>query len=515
MDAEVDRSSPIPLEPPTPPPFVRAWWRRLASPYLAMSLLAVAVAAILAARRPWGIDFWVHVTAVNRLSQDLLDPGGLQTAGTGVESVYYSPYTVVLALLAQLTGLSGATVLSLAAPAWAALLCFAFFRFARLFGDGAWYPVIAMGIAVTLWGWRMWADGGLLDIFGLPVTLPLPSTMATAFMLLVWTLVVRVIDQPRVWPWMAIAALATLILLCHPATAVGTGAGCVALLIWRGPSLDARAIAGLAASLAAVAVAVFTWPYYPVAALLGSAADPTPTTLYAAAWPCAIFVLLASSALWSRLRADRRDPLVWTVVLCLVAAVVGELTGYRAVAATLPPLMIAAQLALAVELYRRRGQPRAARWWAAAVTMACAVGLLFNIGNLLYALPPNAYVTEFQARVGYSPQPADYAWLSEYAAVGDTVLADDLEANRIITAYGVYTVAPGWRDPVVPDTTARRTAAALFFSGDTEPAARDDIVRRYHVNWILYVKGDNRILPSIASLVVVGPAGQRLYRAAG
>ncbi|MGH8877503.1 MAG: hypothetical protein ACRD0P_09200 [Stackebrandtia sp.] len=513
MDAEAARL-PLP-EPLTPPPLSRAWWRRFETPYMTLSLVAVAFAVVLAARRPWGIDFWVHATAVDRLSRDLLDPGGLQITGATAESSYYSPYTVVVAMLSQVSGASAVTALSWMAPPAVALLCFGFYRFVRLFSAELWFPVFALAVAVTLWGWDMWTWSGFLSVNSLPVILPLPSVVASALMFLVWTMFARAIAEPRAWRWTGMASLATLIVLTHQITALNTAIGCLAIAVWRFPKLDSRVLPGLLTCLGVSIALVISWPYYSVVALLGSGAvDGSHQVLYSQPWLHFGFAVLGLPALWLRWRRDRRDVLVWMAVLGLMAVAAGWVTGHYTYARVLPVPMVAIPLALVLEIYRNRCNILGTRLWTAATALTCSLALAVNSGNLLYVLPPTPALADVQFHLNRNPVPTDYSWLRDVTSRGDVVMTDDLQARRIITAYGLFTVAPGWQDPVVPDTDNRGAAVERFFT-DSDVRDRAAIAREYGVDWILDVPGGVEYAAGDAEPPASGPEGQRLYRVSG
>src|SRR5436190_20316357 len=90
-------------------------------PYRWFAGAFVLVAVGLAIRQPWSADFGMHAATVERLRTSFTHPGNpLVDADT--PSAYYSPYTVLLAAVARLTGLSAVTVLWIAGPVAVALL---------------------------------------------------------------------------------------------------------------------------------------------------------------------------------------------------------------------------------------------------------------------------------------------------------------------------------------------------------------------------------------------------------
>src|SRR4051812_44569930 len=100
-----------PAEPVTagPPRRVRVDAYAVVGAVLVLFCLAVAL------RTPFIGDFGVHAGTLERLRQHLWQPGNPLVADDGPSS-YYTPYSVVLGVLARLTGLTGVTVLILVTP---------------------------------------------------------------------------------------------------------------------------------------------------------------------------------------------------------------------------------------------------------------------------------------------------------------------------------------------------------------------------------------------------------------
>jgi len=91
-----------------------------------ITLLAVG----LAVRHPWSADLGIHVATVERLRTSFAHPGNpLVEADT--PSAYYSPYTLLLAAVARVTGLSALTVLWIAGPVVVAVLLWGLRAFVR------------------------------------------------------------------------------------------------------------------------------------------------------------------------------------------------------------------------------------------------------------------------------------------------------------------------------------------------------------------------------------------------
>jgi hypothetical protein len=399
-------------------------------------------------------------------------------------------------VLARLTGLSAVTVLAIAGPLVVVLLLWALRAFVRTLSDRPLAPVLSLVFLLVLWGLQPRVWSGFFSLWALPFVAAFPSTLALALTLLLWAGLSR--GPARWWGWAGLGVLAALVVLIHPFTAVMAGLGALALVAGRARQLSWGGLA-LAVGVAALGVAV--WPYYPFTALLPAshALDTIHRPLYDRPWLFFGLLVLALPALWVRWRRDRLDPLALLFVGAVLLVALGWVTGRYALGRLWPAVALAGQLALAVEVRTRR--------WLTVVAVACAVGLVVQGSNLLYLAPVPPRVRT--ATHMYVEWPT-YSWLARYTRPGDVVLTSDFYAVRDVGAYGLYTVAPAWPDPFLPDEAQRRDDLLVMLRGSTDPATRVALLRRYHVRWILAMP--NRWYPVDGRpLVATGPGGEHLY----
>ena len=132
--------------------------------------------------------------------------------------------------------------------------------------------------------------------------------------------------------------------------------------------------------------------------------------------------------------------------------------------------------------------------------------------NLLY-LAPRPLLTHRVRTVAhlYLNWP-DYHWLTGYTHPREVLLTDNFYAVRTVGAWGLYTVAPAWPDPLVPDEEQRRRDLFTLMRPTTDPTTRAALLARYHVRWILQVPGRWAPVDGLTP-VATGPNGERLFRA--
>jgi hypothetical protein len=476
--------------------------------YASLAGVVTLVAVVLAVHQPWSADLGIHAATVERLRENLTDPGNPLVEVDG-PSAYYSPYPLLLALLCRLTGLPAVAMLAIAGPVVAVLLLWGVWAFVRTLTDRPLAPVLALVFMLVLWGVKPRVWSGFVELWGLPFLTPFPSTLALALTLLLWAGLSRTLDGPVRWPrYLGLGLLGALVALVHPFTVVTAGLGVLALVAVRARRLSRAAWLGLAGAAATTVVCVLAWPYYSVTALLAASGelDPIHRALYDRPWLYYGLILVALPALWRR---RWLDPLVLLFVGAVVVVAVGWLTGRYALGRVWPAVLLSGQLALAVEL--AGPLPRTlARRWIPVTALACAAGAVVQGSNLLY-LAPRSLLTHHVRTVAhlYVNWP-DYRWLSAYTSPRDVLLTDNFYAVRTVGAYGVYTIAPAWPDPLVPDEAQRRRDLLTMMRPTTDPATRAALLDRYHVRWILEVPGKWAPVDDL-TLMATGPNGERLY----
>ncbi|MEE6263908.1 hypothetical protein [Plantactinospora sonchi] len=506
--------------------------RRRPTPYLVLSGLAVLGAVALSLRRPWGADFGLHVATVGRLVDDLWHPGNpmVESAANGP---YVTPYTLVLALVARVTGAPAAVVLSAAAPVNLALLLYGLRRFVGLFTADPWAPVLALFFVPLLWGTAVLSWSGFPTLRGLVLILPYPSTLGLALLLLGWVALARAAAGPTPGRWILVGLLGGLLVLVHPFTALGAALGSLALVVGRlvrtpyrraGDGTVLAELRGLSLALALAVLVVLVWPYFRVTDLLTRAGDLDPIHRPLYLDPLARYgfgFVVGLPALAVRLCRDRLDPLVLLFGLAGLPVLLGGLTGGYALGRLWPVVLVSLQVAAAVELVRALRRAKAAPGlrvrtvvtglWAGAAALAVLAGLALQYGNLLLVLPRDQLTSARRAAYRISPPP-DRAWVAREVPPGAVLLTADPAVGRDLLRYRIRAVAPPWPDPLLPDQARRRADQAALLDPSTPVPRRTALLAGYGVDWVLEPAGGFPWLDRYATRVVPGPGGLRLVR---
>ncbi|WP_189982796.1 hypothetical protein [Streptomyces capoamus] len=475
------------------------------SAQLAAALVGVLLLLVVV-RLPWAGDLGMHAATVQRLRHSLLHPGNpLVDADT--PSPYYSPWMLLLGVVARLTGLSVFVVLRLAALAGLALLVTGVVRYVRTLSAHRAAPALALLSLLLLWGPVLFNWSGFLGLNSLALTVSYPSVFALGLSFHFWTWLTRALRAESGWGvWPGLGVLWALILLCHQFTGVVASLGGLAVVLAAKPARGV--LPRLGAGLVAGLLLLWLWPYYDFFALFSAGADleAIHRPLYQDLAGRFGLVLLGVAALGLRARRDRRDPLVLFFLLGTLVFAAGGLSGHYSWGRALPAALIPAQLAAALEAVSA-GRRAVRRGWACVLLAALAVGAWTQAGTLGYVVPRGALPGVVAEK--YRTPWVGYQWIMRAGVrYGDVVMARTFPARQI-PAYGPYTVAPGYPDVFLPDAGRREAAVERYFSGGTGTAERREILRKYGVRWV--VGGTSAKAPWLRE-VAAGPGDQVLYR---
>lgn len=472
-------------------------------------VLLLGLLLLLIVRLPWAGDLGMHAATVQRLRHSLLHPGNpLVDADT--PSPYYSPWMLLLGVVARLTGLSVFVVLRLGAVVALAVLGTGVWRYVRTLNAHRAAPALAVLCLLFLWGPVLFNWSGFLGLNSLALTVSYPSVLALGLSFHLWAWLTRALRGTARWEvCLGLGVLWALILLVHQFSGVVASLGALAVLVAGRPGR--RVLVRLGAGALLGLLVLWAWPYYDFFALFtaGAGLEEIHRPLYQDLLGRFALVLLGVVALGARWWRDRRDPLVVFFVLGLAVFVAGGVSGHWSWGRVLPAVLIPAQLAAALEAVPAgRGTLRTG--WTCALAAVLAVGAWTQAGTLGYVLGPGRLPQPLADR--YVPPWEGYGWITPWVGYGDVVMARTVPARQI-PAYGPYTVAPGYPDVFLPDEARRDEAVRRYFATGTSAEARGRILREYGVRWVV---GTGRH-PWRTGLreVARGPDGQVLYAVTG
>jgi hypothetical protein len=472
--------------------------------YLLLSAIVSAWAALVVSGHAWTGDWHLHVATVRAVARHPLAPED-PLVGGHMPSPYFTPYTLVLALICRLTGLAPETVLEWAGAVNVALLLGALRVFCRRLSGRTATAVLAVIFILLLWGTLPFAWSGFSPMASLSFTLPYPSTPALALMLLCLAAFLRFRDDGRRGALACLAVLPALVLLIHPFTAAETAFVATAFLLARPGAWPRGRLLALACACAGALALAALWPYTEMSALAqaGPGFSRIHSALAAHAFDKYWLVLAGVPALWHGWRLPLGRELAVGFAAGAGMVIVAVVLGRYEFTRLIPAVALMSHLALARYLGDRLAGWRPYGVLAAA---ACAMGLYAAAPGLARALPPEVRARFVPAAVagswpgGRTDHRDDFA--RPYVRDGDVVMAGRTATTRLLAAWGVRAVAPPYPYPFVPDEAERRAAQRRVFAAATSPAERRHLADRYAVRCLLGGRP-----PEVPGFIPVAAAG--------
>ncbi|GAA1891393.1 hypothetical protein [Streptantibioticus ferralitis] len=478
----------------------------------AAALLVVVLLALMVVKLPWAGDLGIHAATVERLRHDLGNPGD-PLVKADVNSPYYSPWMLFLALVAKVSGATTFHVLHLAAAINLVLLITGIRQFVRTLTTRPAAVPLAILCVTLLYGWELFTWSGFPGATSLALCIAYPSTFALGVAFHLWALLRTALSRDWGWlPYLGLGALLAVVLLSHQFTGVVTVLGLLAILLgarpWPGRAVWLRIAAAVALSL----VIVLAWPYYSFFSLLSvGGLEEIHRPLYDHLVSRFGLLSLGIVALALRFRRDRRDPLALFFAFGALVYALGGLTQHWSYGRVLPALFVSAQVALAVELAGESGR-RVRRVLVPVTAVALLVGCWSQAGALSYVMSTRSIPVVRSAPTQH--EWGGYEWITPYVKYGDVIMTKDYFALRQSPAYGPYTVEPGYPDFFLKDEAQRTKDTKAFFARNTSRDERLRLLRKYDVRWVIQFRSDGGFAPGDPALraVASGPDGEKLLK---
>lgn len=451
-------------------------------------------------------DFWEHAATVRQL---MLHPGNPGNALLAIHtpSAFFSPYALVVAIGAKLSGTGPVHALAAAGLVNYWLLIAGLWCFTRTFSTQRQAPFYALLFVWLLWGVGPWKYSGFFNLRALSAVIAYPSTFATAIGMLTAALWNWSVERRGREQWVT-AGLCTLglavVVLSHPIAGVATGSAMLAISL-TARNLRASLIA-LVPVVAGAALLCVAWPYYPVLRLADNQGvyDPSNAVMYSS-WVLHIFPAFAALGLFFYSTGTLRRARLGLYCVPLVALFIyGDASHHYSDGRGISYLVLGAQIGLA-DLAANFERPALARLRGPALGLALGaisllgVAELYNTrGGLKGSLP------------GTGSEPSVYA--SYRAAVAglpaDATVAAPLNggAEAAIPVYAGRLIATHRPLAFVTDQGQRQQTVNEFFSAQAASGYRRQIIDRYHVRFIVLPSGDQALL---GALTRFGPVIRR------
>jgi len=469
---------------------------------------------------PWGGDINVHLAAVHSLYRDMWNPSDLSLDAKTGYSVFFSPYTVLVALAGRMLGVTPYRALEIAGIFNVALYASAIALFCRTFSavpKSPWPPLLFLAVSLFLRS-KIYSWSSETSYLTLSITQAYPSLLGWSLALFAFVATEHVARKRSAVAIAGLALLIALLMLTHPLTASWTigivGLRALYLLATAASELShedkfrlaaVRSIVtpslAIAGSLALGIALSLLWPYYSPLGLVHLAGIQQNDTFGSDPFGAMqLTYLLAIAALL--LSARRHVYQFWIVAF---VATFGALELLRMLGIEMADRyvffmgffaqFIVADCAAAAftQLLSARGKHAGSPWSpriANGVYLAL-FGIAFLYAPALHSPLRSGILTSQAWRDGKSGERAYYSRWEPLRAVirpGEILMiAPSFEAGFAIPAVtGAKVITATAIDPV-PDAAERASAVQRFFTAGQTPGVRLQDLKRWHATKVVLI----------------------------
>jgi hypothetical protein len=211
----------------------------------------------------WAGDFWEHSAVVRELATHSFSPKH-PVLLLDAPHLYYSPYSLAIALVSRTTGLDTVTTLDMVGIANLVFFLFGLRLFvSSLFTENreatSFYALLFI---LFLWGMSQWSWSGFFNLLSLGYTLPYPSTFAASLIFMAFAMWIWLVKNGNTWWIIPITAASCAVLLTHPLSYIFLATGMVAITVAEQLRFP-RALWLMTLVFAVSLLAAAAWPYYP------------------------------------------------------------------------------------------------------------------------------------------------------------------------------------------------------------------------------------------------------------
>ncbi len=439
-------------------------------------------------------DYWVHAAVLHEWAADpLLAPHNPHYV-SDAPSREYTPWSLIFVLLMRATGVSQFAALQVAACLGSLLMYLGIYRFFTTFFGTRVAAALGLIAAFFLWG-NVWEFVGFFNYRSQLYNNYYPAAAAIGMVLLLWTLILHALRNPRPWHAIAIAGLFAFLMISHQLSGGYALGGAVLLIAFEPNTALARRVTAAAALVGGAALSAL-WPIYDPWSVVALAtqsdpdwAPPPQFDRLSAVLPFAAPQLLGLAGLLHPRFARRMLPITIGFAGCFGVFLLGIVTGNSMTHRFLPFATLFLSMGLVCFWL---GLMPVRLGWVTPLdvklrrpAIAASLGLaVLCIGAQTGDVARDYYHLWFLPR---DPVRAMFAMVSAQIPAGDVSIATPGVALSL-NAFGDKVVAIPRGLFTVPDERERRADAKRFFK-DASEAERRAIIARYGVRHIVFRTG--------------------------
>ena len=460
----------------------------------------------------WVDDFWDHSAVVTELIKHPWQPKHPQL-GNDLPHVFFTPYSLLVAMVAKICHLTSVEALSLFGLINASLQFYGLSRYIESLNVSFKSATFFYSVLLILffWGVDPWNYSGFFHSNILNFSLPYPSAFATGLVLLAFAFNARYQSTRQYKYLLSLFVISAIVILTHAVAFIFLCAGLVAGSFGRNKGQITHLIA-LSIVMLLVLICALQWPYYPFDALVRGASDvyhPSNKGVYEnivkTTWPVLLSLPFIAKELWQKENRQIAITLILLICIYILAWRLHKYSYGRVISyiAILLQIVIAIKIATwDTRLFKNKHIKNTILVliitlfvWSAMGQLKAASSRLLTVINSLYLKRTILNQQTF----------GQYVFLERKIQPGDLVLAN-VRASWIIPSFGAKVITMALPHAFVADHINRIESVNTFYAENTSLERRKEIIQKYQPSYILFEKAKDKNWQNIVQELTTGGA---------
>lgn len=447
----------------------------------------------------WVGDFWLHSAVIREFSLNPFSPTN-PFLPVNVQHFYQGPYHWIVGFFARLLGLSSITALG-----YMGLLNFIIFSsclhlFCRKLNTNTHTAFYALLFSLVLWGKNPWLYSSFFHLQTIGFCFPYPSFFSIGLVLLSFALFIDTLKNKKKYLFLYIIPLSAIITLSHTSTSIVLFAGLGIILISYSPppTLLKNSIKLILILLFTLGL-IYVWPYLSLFSLLSQKTNFVShyiiddLTLYRGVlgkiWP----TFFAVPLIFIRLYKNPKDTLGLLTLGFSAIYFWGFLTQQWSFGRSLAQTILILHIIFAdwfASIKNRKEIPFDIRY----MIVACVFILLFlSIKNI-----PVPFWNQY--RIQNNRDYDHLNFIAELTSRKDIILTDRY-SGILVPSFGGkvvgYDLIYKGQEAFLSDGNTRIRDMEHFFDENTSLLDREQILKKYNVDFVLINKNITPLSPSL------------------
>lgn len=465
----------------------------------------------------WVDDFWDHSAVITELIRHPWNPKHPQL-GSEIPHVFFTPYSLLVAMVAKLCHLSSIEALSLFGVLNAALLFYGLSRYIESLSIQYKSATFFYSVLLILffWGVDPWHYSGFFHSHILNFSLPYPSAFATGLVFLAFAISEKYHSLRKLRYLVLLFVISWVVILTHAVAFVFLGAGLLggAVSSKRG---QINHVIALSIVMMLVLICALQWPYYPFGTLVRGASDVYHQSnkgvyenIIKATWPILLSIPLIILELFHKKNQQLSITIMFLLAVYIFAWWFEKYSYGRVISyiAMLIQIMIAIKIAFwDAQLFSNQTVKKIVPVAIFTLFLCGTIGKFNSAASRFLTVLNSVYLNRVILNQYTFSQ---YSFLTKTIQPDDVVLAN-VRSSWIIPSFGAKVITLALPHAFVVDHEDRIRNVNSFYSEKTTSETRKLIIKKYQPKYVFINKTQDKNWLEIGEELLNSEVGKLIY----